>query len=60
MPDCFVRFFTSTQIFDFYAAPTNEGAVPEKLKDPAQYPTDFDDHFIRTTELLKRRIDSLM
>jgi len=32
MPDCMMRFATSTLIFDFYASPTEEGQVPERLK----------------------------
>jgi hypothetical protein len=61
MPDAFIRFFTSTLIFDLYAATTNEGQVPLHLKqDPrSAYPMDFNDHIIRVTEALKARIESL-
>jgi hypothetical protein len=59
MPDSFVRLFTSTLIFVFYAAPNNDGSVPDKLKGAAEYPTEFDKHVIKTTELLKKRIDAL-
>lgn len=61
MPDCFVRFFTDTIIFDLYAVPTNEGAVPNHLKEDqrVRYPFDFDEHIITTTERLKSRIAAL-
>jgi hypothetical protein len=32
MPDSFVRFFTSTLVFDLHAAPTDAGEVPGHLK----------------------------
>src|SRR4051794_30357065 len=61
MPDSFVKFFTSTLIFDLYAATTNEGQVPPHLRgDPrSAYPIDFNDHIVRVTEALKARIESL-
>jgi hypothetical protein len=61
MPDCFVRFVTNSIVFGFYAVPTDAGEIPEELgKDPrVQYPFDFNDHVIQTTEKLKARIESL-
>jgi hypothetical protein len=59
MPDSFVRFFTSTLVFDLYAAPSDAGSVPEQLKADARYPDDFDDHIIKTTERLRARIEML-
>jgi hypothetical protein len=61
MPDSFVRFFTSSIIFDLYAATTNEGQVPLHLRDDPRsaYPLDFNDHIIRVTEALKTRIQAL-
>jgi hypothetical protein len=61
MPDSFVRFFTSTLIFDLYAASTNEGKVPQNLREDRRsaYPLDFNDHIILVTEALKARIQSL-
>lgn len=60
MPDCMVRLATSTLIFDFYAAPSEDGQIPEHLKSPRTvYPEDFDAHIIDTTERLKARIDEL-
>jgi hypothetical protein len=61
MPESMCRFATSTLVFDFYASPTEEGQVPERLRsDPrAIYPHDFDEHVIETTERLKARIDQL-
>jgi hypothetical protein len=61
MPDAFIRFFTTTLIFDLYAATTNEGQVPPHLKHypRSAYPMDFNDHIIRITEALKARIESL-
>jgi hypothetical protein len=61
MPDSFVRFFTSTLIFDLYAATTNEGLVPQHLRGDTRsaYPLDFNDHIVRVTEALKTRIQDL-
>jgi hypothetical protein len=61
MPESMKRYATSTIIFDLYAAPTEEGNVPEPLRsDPRTvYPFKFDEHIIETTERLKKRIDEL-
>jgi hypothetical protein len=61
MPDSFVRFITSTVIFDLYAANTNEGEVPFYLKSDTRsaYPREFNEHVISVTEALKARIGSL-
>jgi hypothetical protein len=61
MPDSMMRFATSTLIFDFYASPSEEGHVPERLKEEprTKYPIKFDQHVIDTTERLKARIDEL-
>jgi hypothetical protein len=61
MPSSFVQFFTSTLIFDLYAATTNEGQVPQHLRDDPKsaYPLEFNAHIIRVTEALKTRIKEL-
>ena len=61
MPACFVRFFTSTLVFDLYAAPTEIGEVPSHLRvDPRTiYPGEFNDHITSTAEQLKTRIETL-
>jgi hypothetical protein len=61
MPDSMMRFATSTLIFDFYASPSEEGHVPERLTEEprTKYPIKFDQHVIDTTERLKARIDEL-
>lgn len=61
MPDSFIRFFTSTLIFDLYAATTNEGQVPSHLRDypRSAYPVDFNNHVVSVTEALKARIEAL-
>jgi len=61
MPDSMMRFATSTLIFDFYASPSEEGRVPERLTkdDRTKYPKAFDEHVIKTTERLKARIEEL-
>jgi hypothetical protein len=61
MPDSFVRFFTSTLIFDLYAAGTDDGQVPQHLRDDPRcaYPLDFNDHIVRVTEALKARTQGL-
>lgn len=58
MPDSFVRFFTSTLVFELYAARTESGSEPERLKaDPrTAYPHEFGAHIIKITERLKARI----
>jgi hypothetical protein len=61
MPDCFVRFITDPVVFGLYAVPRNDGQVPDELaKHPrVQYPLDFNEHIIKTTEQLKSRIEFL-
>jgi hypothetical protein len=61
MPESFVRFFTSTVVFDLYAAPADAGSVPKHFEQEpmTRYPSDFDDHIIETAERLKARIDCL-
>jgi hypothetical protein len=59
MPKSFVRFFTSTLVFDLYAARSDAGSVPDHLKGVAAYPDAFRDHIIETTERLKARIEML-
>jgi hypothetical protein len=61
MPPSFVQFFTSTIVWDFYAASTDAGMVPKHLEGQTlvKYPKAFDEHIITTTEQLKARIDSL-
>jgi hypothetical protein len=61
MPDSFVRFCSSTLIFDFYAAVAAEGDVPEHLKADARsaFPYDFYEHITTVTESLKARIEDL-
>jgi hypothetical protein len=60
MPDSFVRFVTSTLIFDIYATDV-EGHVPQHLRNDSRtaYPDDFNEHVIMVTEALKARIDTL-
>ena len=61
MPDSFVKFFTSTSVWDLYAAATPNGFLPPHLKTEERviYPLDFDDHIITTTERLKARLAEL-
>lgn len=60
MPDSFVRFVTSTLVFDLYAT-YGEGDVPQHLRDDptSAYPRDFNEHVIKVTEALKARIETL-
>lgn len=60
MPDSFVRFATSSLIFDLYAIGT-EGQVPQHLRKDsrAKYPNEFNKHVYDVTEALKNRIESL-
>jgi hypothetical protein len=61
MPDSFVRFFSSTIIFDLYAAPTPDGTVPDRLAQQprVKFPDDFSTHIFSTTERLKERLANL-
>ncbi|MCJ2142538.1 hypothetical protein [Methylobacterium sp. E-066] len=61
MPDYIVEFFTSSIIFDWYAASSEQGAVPDQLskENGVAYPKKFDDHFVQTTERLRARIHAL-
>ena len=61
MPDSFVRFVTDAVVFGLYAVPTEDGEVPEGLaKHPrVQYPLDFNEHVIETTEKLKSQLDAM-
>jgi hypothetical protein len=61
MPDTFVRFFTSTIIFDMYAAVSDEGEIPKHLSEEPRvaWPIDFVRHVFAVTEKLKQRIGEL-
>ena len=61
VPPSFVTFFASTIIFDLYAASSQEGQVPEHLRQYllVKYPRSFDNHIRETTEKLKGRIQEL-
>jgi hypothetical protein len=61
MPEDFVRFFSSTIIFDLYASGTEEGMVPcDVAKDiRTAYPDGFETHVICVTKQLKDRIAAL-
>jgi hypothetical protein len=61
LPEYFVTFFTSTLLFDKFAAETEHGEVPlDVVNDPrSKFPGDFLEHIQQTTERLKRRIDRL-
>ncbi len=61
LPDSFHRFITHSYIFGFYAVPTEHGTVPTELEHHprVEYPVDFDDHVVETTEKLKARIEFL-
>jgi hypothetical protein len=61
MPEAFVRFVTSTTIWDLYAAPTPEGEVPKALKrdERSKFPDEFIKHVYAVTEELKARLQKL-
>jgi hypothetical protein len=61
MPEAFVRFVTSTTIWDLYAAATPEGEVPEALKrdERSKFPAEFVTHVYAVTEELKARLKKL-
>ena len=61
MPDFFVRYISSSFIFNVYAATSEHGNVPPRLNGDIRvaYPEDFAEHIISTTERLKSRVDTL-
>ncbi|WP_331316402.1 hypothetical protein [Methylobacterium mesophilicum] len=54
-------YFTSTLIFDWYAADSPDSKVPDHLAEHpnVRYPREFNDHIFSTTERLKARIQAL-
>jgi hypothetical protein len=61
MPKGFTDYATSTLVFDLYAAPTDEGRIPDHLAtlDDVKFAMNFYDHIVVTTESLKARIEAL-
>jgi hypothetical protein len=61
MPDSFAAFFSSTMIFDLYAAAGAPDEVPQHLRDDPRsaFPLDFVEHITTVTESLKARIEDL-
>lgn len=59
MPPSFIAVSTSTIIFDLYAAATNDGQIPQHLKEPAAFPLEFQQHVYDVAEKLKKRLDEM-
>ncbi|WP_148291194.1 hypothetical protein [Methylobacterium sp. B1] len=61
MQEYVANFFTSTLIFDWYAADKDDGEVPAHLEnlEVVKFPKDFQRHIFETTERLKSRIQTL-
>lgn len=61
MKDYVSDYFTSTLIFDWYAAESPDSKVPDHLAEHPniRYPREFNDYIFSTTERLKARIQAL-
>lgn len=61
MPECFVRYATSTLVWSMYCADSEDGALPQNLSEypDIKWPKEFEDHIFKTYEKLANELSVL-
>jgi len=61
MPECFVKYSTSSLVWSMYCADTNEGALPQHLENhpDIKWCQEFENHIFITYERLARELAGL-